>query len=209
MVKSAPCPQLRSVGVCTDRSCKYKHEMHVCEVCNLVLDSANNLAGHRTSKHHQKRVAGQNMPYHCSVCQKNVPQAGWPAHLANARHCKAAAQQHLDAQITPELAEVRGSTWCSICSTHIPQKALSRHLSTRRHDSKRQFASYKVALEETEKDKHGITISTNGDFGIVDGAAARAGLTAALLVENSVPISRITIVDAKLESTAAASSSSR
>jgi hypothetical protein len=127
--------------------------------------------------------------------------------LANATSRKYPAVMPLRIYLVPVMDyDVPGSLFCAVCKTNIPREAWARHLAGRRHYAKERFAVYRAALDEAESDKHGVTVSTNGDFGIVETAATGAARSVALTIENTVPSSRITIVDAKLGSIAATTS---
>jgi len=52
-----------------------------------------------------------------------------------------------------------------------------------------------------EKDKNGVSVTRNGDFGVVDSAVAKSGLSVNLTIENAIPISHITIVGVNLGTT--------
>jgi helicase MOV-10 len=104
-------------------------------------------------------------------------------------------------QVEPEeAAVVRGEVYCNICDTHIPPALWPLHDKSRNHIRKENFAVFKAALDEAEKNKHGVTVSTNSDFGILEVTEATASVPKVLLVETTIPSSRIRIVDVKLAS---------
>ena len=156
----------------------------------MVTISAHSFAAHLSGKRHIKKISGRNAP----------------SHLPGASHGLATAQQGSLAVTGPQSYDVPGSLFCAVCKTNIPREAWARHLAGRRHYAKERFAVYRAALDEAQSDKHGVTVSTNGDFGIVETAATGAARSVALTIENTVPSSRITIVDAKLGSIAATTS---
>ncbi|KAG8870410.1 hypothetical protein FRB97_009799 [Tulasnella sp. 331] len=63
---------------------------------------------------------------------------------------------------------------CALCKKDIPQSTRSRHLLTPGHKRKERFQAFKVALEESEKDKHGVVVAEERlDFGIVEMSTLR------------------------------------
>jgi helicase MOV-10 len=82
----------------------------------------------------------------------------------------------------------------------MPQWAWTAHVAGARHRNKEVFFVFRSALDEAEKDKHGITISTNTDFGFVEVDKAEGGFSTSLKVENTTPGTRIRIKEVKLAS---------
>ena len=66
-----------------------------------------------------------------------------------------------------------------------------------------RFFAFKSLLEEAEKDKHGISVSSSDgvDFGIIELEEAQAGRDVALVITTSVPRSSARLVDVKMTST--------
>jgi helicase MOV-10 len=61
-------------------------------------------------------------------------------------------------------------------------------------------------MEDAEKNKHGVTISQDLKFGIVDLMEAQRAVSVEFTMENNVPASRIVVVDHKLSVSTATSS---
>ena len=152
------CPKLKSQGSCSDSSCIYRHDVHVCEDCSLVLDSADLFQQHMRSKSHKRHASG-------------VPLE----------------------QVAPSV-----SGYCALCRTPIEPKVWHKHLQTHKHRAREKYAAFKSALEEGEKNKHGVVVSDGIDFGVVAPADAREGVTVQFNLQTTVPNSRIKIVSAKL-----------
>ncbi|KAI0945600.1 hypothetical protein AcW1_001785 [Taiwanofungus camphoratus] len=85
------------------------------------------------------------------------------------------------------------------------------HTSSRAHARKILFAHYEAAFEEAEKNKHGVTISHDHDgidFGIVEVKCAELGVSLVVKAQNTVPLSKITLIGAKFTSMKAKAQSS-
>ncbi|KAF5383148.1 hypothetical protein D9615_005012 [Tricholomella constricta] len=66
--------------------------------------------------------------------------------------------------------------------------------------AKEQFAAFKVVLDDAEKDKHGILVSGDFDFGVVEVSDAARGRVSGGTIKASNPSARITLVDIQLSS---------
>ena len=121
----------------------------------------------------------------------------YQAHLAGKYHRKtleraAYAQAHgIDTE------------FCELCQVSIPNNNWEWHQRTKRHLNKQRFFAFKSLLEEAEKDKHGISVSSpeGVDFGIIELEEAQVGKGVALLITTSVPRSSVRLADVKLTST--------
>ncbi|KAJ6608247.1 P-loop containing nucleoside triphosphate hydrolase protein [Mycena sp. CBHHK59/15] len=177
------CPQLLSSGSCEKPACVYRHNVSTCELCNLVFASPDDYTIHIDTKQHRNKTQGE------SVCQKHVPgMKNWAQHVVSA---------HVDPE---EPENVPGHTLCSTCSSHIPDRNWPRHHLTPKHKAREQFMSFRTALDEAEKDKNGISVMGNFDFGIIDGPAAKSGVNLRPTIENTTPASKIFIVSITLAS---------
>ncbi|KAJ7199239.1 P-loop containing nucleoside triphosphate hydrolase protein, partial [Mycena pura] len=197
------CPKLLSSGVCEDVGCNHLHNVSSCELCSLVFASAAEYSTHAASAVHLKKLGGEfGTLLYCSVCESYVSgMKNWVAHVAGARHAACAAQSGRSPDVVPEEPQlVPGHTLCTTCNTHIPDRYWSRHSSTPKHKAREQFISFRTALDEAEKDKHGISVVGNFDFGVVDGSAAKAGLEIRPIVQNNTPHSKVRLVSMTLAS---------
>ncbi|KAF7971347.1 hypothetical protein HWV62_21363 [Athelia sp. TMB] len=66
------------------------------------------------------------------------------------------------------------------------------------HRRKESVVAYKTAMEEAEKNKHGVTISASLDFGVVDIADAGRGVRVDFKIDTTIPVSRVSLIDYKL-----------
>ena len=99
--------------------------------------------------------------------------------------------------------------YCAVCNMAIERRHWAKHVQSPKHRKKEHFAKYKTTLEEAERDKHGVTVSGDLDFGIVSPKDAEKYGTVfkRLTVETTIPSARVKIIQAKL-STADATKSS-
>jgi helicase MOV-10 len=109
--------------------------------------------------------------------------------------------QNISPEIAPEegLAQ-SGSVFCAICDQYYLQRNWEHHSQTLRHCAREKFTAYKAAVQETEKDKHGVSVSGDMDFGIVELQEARDGVQVRGIIRTDVPTSKIELVDMKLAS---------
>jgi helicase MOV-10 len=200
------CPQLLSTGSCGNSTCEFTHNVHICELCQVVVTTESTFRDHLRGKVHKKNASGPSNFHLCMICNTAVGRAGWRGHLKNPSHLRAAENQGLAPNIAPEeVTSLAGHQFCAVCNVHIVTRFFPRHLRSRRHLGGIRFAAFKTALDDAEGDKHGITVSTNGDLGIEEIAASTRGRSTDIIIENTVPRTSIKVVEAKLESSSSAS----
>ncbi|KAJ3561910.1 hypothetical protein NP233_g9904 [Leucocoprinus birnbaumii] len=137
----------------------------------------------------KKNQEGNTCPVQSSV---------WEQHTSGRRHCNMAASKGVGVDIEPDLnPPVQSHTVCNLCQTTIPVDLWQGHLRSRNHQGREQYAVFKTAVEEAEKDKHGVTVEGDGNFGIVDPSIAIQGKTVSLRALLSVPLARITLITIK------------
>ncbi|KAG5651196.1 hypothetical protein H0H81_009525 [Sphagnurus paluster] len=202
---SAPeiCPTLRKDGFCQDPACKYTHSMLTCEPCAFMCASAREMKEHTQSRIHLNKVGGQSLVFRCPHCSTRVHgRACWAYHIKTSKHIRESkkARAQPDQVVPEELANLPGHTLCVACNVHILEISWDRHIKGQKHLEKEQFASFKVALDEAEKDKHGIVITGDFDFGITDPATATTGKVLGGTIKTNNPTTRITLVEVKLAS---------
>jgi helicase MOV-10 len=126
-------------------------------------------------------------------------------HILGRPHQRAAEQRGLSPDSAPEEVPLEaGEVHCDLCNLNVVQSRWARHISLPSHSRKERFAAFKAAFDEAEKDKHGVTVSHPGgglEFGIVELRRARDGVDKHLIINNTVPNSRVTVVEAKIAST--------
>ncbi|KAF8217659.1 P-loop containing nucleoside triphosphate hydrolase protein [Mycena galopus ATCC 62051] len=197
------CSQLLSSGICENASCTHRHNVSSCDICGLVFGSPEEYAAHTATKQHIKKARGESGAIlFCSTCQKHIPGTKhWRIHIDTARHKTQAKRKGLSAAADPEEVEsVPGHTLCGTCNTHIQNSHWDRHQSTAKHLARESFVSFRTALDEAERDKNGLSLVGNFDFGIVDGPTAKSGVTIHPTIKNTTPSSKISIVSMTLAS---------
>jgi helicase MOV-10 len=71
-------------------------------------------------------------------------------------------------------------------------------LRSRGHQSKERFTAFKTVLDESEKEKNGVTIEGEVDMGILDPAVSTRGKAISLKILSTVPSAKISLVSVKL-----------
>lgn len=157
------CPALLSSGSCTNDRCRFHHDVHICETCNVVC---------LTGNAYQAHIAGRN---HRETLRRGPP----------------VQENGIDTE------------FCELCKIRIVNNDRQRHERTKRHLTKQRFFTLKSLLEEAEKDKNGISVSSSEgvDFGIIELEEAHAGIDVTLVITTTVPLSGVRLVDVRLTST--------
>lgn len=196
------CLNLQANGACTDMGCSLNHDIRTCDDCHFFCESAAAFRTHVTGREHRNKISSQAALFRCSICSLGVyGPLKWEQHVSSDLHCDLARRQGLPADIDPEGADgVRGQRHCILCDKFVLPRLRSQHLKHGGHLNKELYASFKSALREAEKNKHGVTVSEGLDFGLVDGADARHTASLQFRVETTVPDCDVRVVDAKLTS---------
>ncbi|KAF8067810.1 hypothetical protein FPV67DRAFT_1159022 [Lyophyllum atratum] len=197
------CPQLRQDGSCQDPSCRWTHNMLTCEACAFMCASAAEMDEHSRSRVHLNKVGGQSLVFKCPLCQTRVHgRKPWTIHLGSLKHLRRCRASGVEPKtVAPEeLADVPRHTFCVTCNVHIQDIHWEHHLKNARHLEKERFAVFKVVLDEAEKDKHGVNVAGDFDFGIVEVADATRGKIARGTIKTTNPSSRVTLISIRLAS---------
>jgi helicase MOV-10 len=98
---------------------------------------------------------------------------------------------------------------CDICDS-MEWHGREQHLQTVRHKTKAAYLSVRAALNEAEKDKYGISVSSGGqtgvDFGIIDKGVRR---DLRLTVTSTIPDNKFLLVSVKTSSSQSVNSRAR
>ena len=202
------CPQLQTNGACSDASCSLNHDVRICEDCNVLCPSSTSYNSHIAGKKHRRKMLGLSTLFHCPLCHVKIygPTA-WSQHVSGGPHRRTAGLQGVSPEVEAEGAgDIDGQTYCGLCDKHIIQHQWSSHVRGVAHHNKERLSAYRTAIEEAQKNKHGVTVSEGIDFGIVDVAEAQETVSVKFTMETTVPTSRIVIVDYKLSVSSATSS---
>ncbi|KXN81885.1 Putative helicase mov-10-B.1 [Leucoagaricus sp. SymC.cos] len=194
------CPNILSSGTCTLPDCNYNHNVWACDVCNFVAHNTRGYERHLESRKHRNVLAGNvSRTWYCHICSCPVQSGVWEQHKAGRRHRGMAELRGSDIHIEPDPnPPTQTHTVCNLCQSTIPVNLWQMHLNSRNHRGKEQYAVFKTAVEETEKEKNGVTVEGDADFGIIDPAVGERGEMVRLKVILSVPLARITLVSVKL-----------
>lgn len=105
---------------------------------------------------------------------------------------------------------MRGTTYppgvetqfCATCNRTIATgNSWKSHIQGRHHQRHLRFIKIESAIDDAEKDKHGISVTEGPvDFGIIEVNKAKDGHKMDILIQNSVPESRIYLMQARLSS---------
>ncbi|KAG6909930.1 hypothetical protein DXG01_014452 [Tephrocybe rancida] len=178
--------------------------MLTCESCAFMCASQAEMDSHTQSRFHLNKVRGTSQLLRCPLCPDRLiwgPRI-WAIHTGSVKHGKRSRAAGVDplAVVPEKHDDVPRHTFCVTCSTHIPDAHWNSHIKNTRHLQKEQFAAFKVVLEEAEKDKHGVVVTGDFDFGIVEPVAAAKGTSLGGSIMTTNPTSHITLVDFKLGS---------
>lgn len=197
------CRELQANGTCSNSTCTFNHNLRICKDCDIICTSEHAYNSHLRGRKHGSKILGQSSP-------KN-----WNQHIPVGRDQPTTAFQGVSAKAQPERAgnvDVRhGQNYYSLRDrpTREYKHIGLGYLQGTTHQNKERFASYQTALQEAEKNKHGVTVTDCLDFGIVNvvDARARRSVNLQFIVETTtVPASRVNILDYKFSMSSGASS---
>ncbi|KAG6906077.1 hypothetical protein DXG01_016020 [Tephrocybe rancida] len=158
---------------------------------------------HMQSRIHVNKVGGQSLVFTCPLCPNGrvTGRSGWNAHLRTWKHVNSSRRAGADANtvVPEELVEVPRHTFCVTCHVHIQDIHWNAHLRNPKHLDKERFASFKVVLEEAEKDKQGVSITGDFNFGFVEPGGGTGRVANGTIGVNN-PSARIILVDIQLAS---------
>lgn len=194
------CPLLKANGSCSDELCRFNHDVRICEDCDVLCTSVAAYNAHIQGKKHRSKVLGLSTLFRCPLCRVSVyGPVSWNQHVTGGPHQREAALQGVPAHVEPEGAgDIYGQMYCGLCDRHIPTYLWSSHAQGAAHRQKERVAAYKTALNEAEKNKHGVTVSEGINFRVVDVADARNGVSLHFTVDTTIPASRVSLMGYKL-----------
>jgi helicase MOV-10 len=190
------CARLEAQGACTDPLCREYHQVHICELCSVFCASTKWYEAHLAGKNHRRRLRGfDGRQYHCTICDTQVSgQRFWVQHVKGMQHCRNAEIKGALANVAPIIPDtLPGKSFCGVCDKYVPNSLWASHPQSSDHRKKEGYAAFKIALEEAEKDRHGVVLSEGLDFGIVESEDAARGVSRTLTIEITVPSSRVII----------------
>ncbi|KAK1226913.1 hypothetical protein PQX77_010082 [Marasmius sp. AFHP31] len=199
---SRSCPNVLSTGTCTDTQCPYEHNIRNCTLCSAVFHTEPDYQHHLTTKQHLNKTQGETGTLlFCPICQKYIPgMKNWSSHVGSLKHASRATSLGLRPEVEPEEPDVvPDHQLCTVCNRHIPNRSWARHPSMPQHKDREQFFAFTSVVEETEKDKNGVSVEGTFDFGIVDLNAATRGVAVEASVKAN-PAVRVSLIGCTLAS---------
>ncbi|KAF9003324.1 RNA helicase [Cyathus striatus] len=197
------CPELLSKGHCPDPLCQYNHSVQVCEPCGFVAPSNAMFKAHLKGKKHMIRIAGRTHSAYCPLCNRNVSggNLGWNSHISSRAHKSAADAGGIAPNIAPqEAVSNEREKYCDICQFVVPSHVWANHTQSLRHTRRLQYAAYRSALDEAEKEKNGVVVDGCFDFEFVEPSAAVNGVSTVASIKSTHPLSKVILTEAKLVS---------
>ncbi len=144
----------------------------------------------------------------CYLCDSHhLCQATFDDHIKSSLHIRQAKKAGVDPNIPGQHQSnvapsdvVPGHRLCTFCNEQISEQAWHRHVATAKHKIKELLASYTAALEQAERDKHGVTVNGDLDFKVVKIATARKGVRIYARIKTTVPSADIKLISSQLAS---------
>ncbi|KAF9226240.1 P-loop containing nucleoside triphosphate hydrolase protein [Gyrodon lividus] len=204
------CPEVQEHGICKTSGCSKHHDVRVCDICSIVCSSSKQYAAHLAGKRHRRCEVGASVTLHCTACNTYLSGSkAWDIHSRSKKHARlsgARVSQGISVVVKPSVSdEIPGQVYCAICTRFVTKHQWSFHQTSSQHRIHEGFVVLKNALDEARKDKHGISVSGDLDFGIVDHTSAIVGILGGLVITTTIPSSSVSIVSATLSSPASTS----
>ncbi len=196
------CPNIIANGTCLVPSCPHEHNITVCEPCGRVFSSVHGFQMHITSKQHRKG-SSKSQVVSCPLCGLNVHggPAGWNQHLTTKRHKKNVQASAVPLAFEPQPGITTAhAQFCDFCQITILPTQWDHHVNTSKHKSKVNYVKYRSAVEGAEKDKNGVAIIGEFNFGFVGPEVAKAGKKASASITTTRPFSHSKLVKIQLAS---------
>lgn len=214
------CPNFLNSGTCPDQpQCPHQHPNFFCDTCGLAFNTQAQYSAHFTTKRHQRatKAASRTLstaPRICRVCgvklvhPGNIPQhEGGRTHRVRLQDLTTRGVHYTRDEMFPVDEDV--VFHCDICDS-MEWYGREQHLQTVRHKTKAAYLSVRAALNEAEKDKYGISVSSGGqegvDFGIIDTGIRR---DLRLTVTSTIPNNKFLLVSVKVSSSQSVNSRAR
>lgn len=196
------CPQLLTSGTCPDSSCSLLHDIQFCDLCGVTITSPAVQAAHFRGKLHCQKLLGKTLLLWCTLCNTAIFSYQWALHTSTPKHVLAARIKGVSPLIDGQkiVTDIQGYKYCDQCHTHTPKAQWKAHTKARAHKRQERFSKFRAALDEAERDKHGLTIEGATDFDIIAPTVSSVGTVLALAVRMAIPHSKVTLVSASLVS---------
>jgi helicase MOV-10 len=214
------CPNFLNNGTCSDQpECPHRHPNFFCDVCGLAFNTQAQYNAHFTTRRHQKAIKAvsrtlSTAPRICKVCGVKLAHPNHiPVHEGGRTH-----RVRLQALTTRGVQYTHEETYpvdedvvfhCDTCDS-MEWHGREQHLQTVRHKTKAAYLSVRSALDEAERDKYGISVSSGGqegvDFGIIDTGVRR---DLCLTVTSTIPNNKFLLISVKISSSQSVNSRAR
>ena len=202
------CQNVLENGTCSVPNCPSQHNITVCEPCGRVFNNVHGFKQHVLGRRH--RIDSSNGGVlSCPLCDVNVfgSARGWNNHLETRSHQSRATAQGVD-DVEPEPGRSKGAVrYCDFCQVIVNRRHWENHINTLKHQSKVKYARYRAAIEDSQKDKNGVTINGDFDFGFVPPHDAAAGRMVSATITTTQPISHSVLLSIRLASSQGLASS--
>jgi len=214
------CPNFLNSGTCPDQpQCPHRHPNFFCDICGLTFNTQAQHKAHLTTKRHQKATKAvsrtlSTAPRKCMVCDVKLVH---PNHIRQHEQGRT-HRVRLQDLTTRGVRYTRDEMYpvdevvvfhCDICDS-MEWHGREQHFQSVRHKTKAAYLSVRAALNEAEKDKHGISVSSGGqegvDFGIIDTGVRRE---LRLTVTSTIPNNKFLLVSVKISSSQSVNSRAR
>ncbi|KAF7318307.1 RNA helicase [Mycena chlorophos] len=131
--------------------------------------------------------------YRCEPCNVFVATPwAYQSHVEGKKHKKTVRGHHA--------APARNQIHCAPCHTNVPHYDWASHCSGLKHKAREQYVVFQAALEEGQKDKHGVVVSGEFDLGMVEPTAAQVGVVVRASIQNTTPGSKVSLISLAITS---------
>ncbi|KAH6905384.1 RNA helicase [Coprinopsis sp. MPI-PUGE-AT-0042] len=121
---------------------------------------------------------------YCSICARNVGEAGWEIHLTSFKHTRLAKEQNMLPHMKPSLPPAQDlQRFCEPCRENVKSSFWTRHISTKKHQDQERYHQLRAKMQEAERDKNGLYIGGCLDIGIVDASQGERGISREVVVK--------------------------
>lgn len=176
----APCPEYRENGACTDDDCPHNHDLRICRPCRIWCQNEKCYQEHTRGKKHawvmQNGGPMPPVPTYCEVCNTRLPSyiktpSDYELHVAGSRHqALLQAESRLRAVGSPPAATP--DAHCAVCGIDIFERDRTSHELSPGHSKKARFATFRLAFDEAERDKAGVSVEADISFPFLDAPTA-------------------------------------
>ncbi|KAH8804322.1 RNA helicase [Flagelloscypha sp. PMI_526] len=204
MPPSPICPEFLSSGTCsTIDNCPLDHDVPTCEPCGQSFATEALYRFHLTKPKHLRNVSGiPPVPrVRCRPCGVSLFGNIWNQHARGRKHASVCQRKGLNPlSVQPEETDEvpPGHQYCPTCDTFIPDRDFARHPQAVQHVARLQFSAHEAAMEEASKDKNGIVVEGETNFGILEPTHGYTMLT--LTIKSILPVLKTKLVRAEVAS---------